>query len=93
MSAAEELAAVHAAAMRLAGLKNPERVSIHYDVFGGGEDGGPAFSVVAKIPDRDKRKVDHNVRATEDTLASALELFRARLESAGLLALDAAASR
>lgn len=75
---------VHTKAMDMAGLTNPERVTIEFDVYSG-SDGGPWYSIVVKIPPTDKRRLDDKTRGSGDTLAAALEELRERLDSAGQL--------
>ena len=75
------LVRAHREAMLITGVKNPERVSIHFDVFqdGPGEPGGPLYTIVVKVPSEDRRRNDSEERGMGETLDAALANLRERV--------------
>jgi len=78
VSATEELRRAHARAMEIAGVLNPERVSIHFDVFRPSNP-EPLFTILARVPHRDRRRSDEHARGMGETLDEALVDFERRI--------------
>lgn len=72
MTMKEELSGAVQKAMEIAGLEESDRVKISFEIFGG----EVLFTIDARVPSKDKRKRDMDVRGMGQTLEEALEAFR-----------------